>query len=99
MSQAAIYRQPPGLKRAHYSGVRLPLLLLLPQMLILLMFFFIPAIRALAQAFLLADPFGNNTHFVWFDNFTRLFNSPEYGASIGATFWFTLSQNALTLVI
>ncbi len=100
MQQAiANQRQAPGLKRAHYSGVRLPMMLLLPQMLILLLFFFIPAIRALAQAFLLADPFGNNSHFVWFDNFTRLFNSPEYGASIVATFWFTLCQNLLTLLI
>lgn len=99
LTTVPVPRAAPGLKRAHFRGVRLPVLLLLPQMLILLLFFFIPAIRALAQAFLLADPFGNNAHFVWFDNFRRLLDSPEYMASIGATFWFTLCQNALTLAL
>ena len=48
-----------GLKRAHFRGARLPALLLLPQLAILLLFFFIPSLRALTQAFMLADPFGN----------------------------------------
>ena len=39
-----------GLKRAHYRDSRLPSLLLLPQLLVLLLFFFIPAIRALSQS-------------------------------------------------
>src|SRR3569833_433984 len=71
-----------GLKRAHYREARLPLLLLLPQLLVLLLFFFIPAIRALAQAFVLTDPFGNGVQFVWFDNFTALLTSPEYRSSV-----------------
>ena len=48
---AATAMARPGLKRAHYRESRLPLLLLLPQLLVLLLFFFIPAIRALVQAF------------------------------------------------
>ena len=67
-----------GLKRAHYREARLPLLLLLPQLLVLLLFFFIPAIRALSQAFVITDPFGNSVQFVWFDNFRALLASPEY---------------------
>ena len=47
-----------GLKRAHYRNSRLPFFLLLPQLLVLLLFFFIPAVRALVQAFVLTDPFG-----------------------------------------
>jgi sn-glycerol 3-phosphate transport system permease protein len=86
-----------GLKRAHYRNSRLPLLLLLPQLLVLLLFFFIPAVRALVQAFVIADPFGNSVQFVWFDNFRALLASPEYRNSIWVTVWFTLAQNVLTI--
>ena len=72
----------PGLKHAHFQTAGLPALLLLPQLLILLLFFFIPSIRALMQAFLLADPFGATVHFVWFDNFTALFASESYRNSV-----------------
>lgn len=89
--------EEPGLKRAHYRGVRLPVLLLLPQLAILLMFFFIPSVRALAQAFLLSDPFGNTVHFVGFDNFRQLFASESYRESLWVTLVFTLAQNALTI--
>jgi sn-glycerol 3-phosphate transport system permease protein len=88
-----------GLKRAHYREGRLPLLLLLPQLLVLLLFFFIPALRALSQSFVLTDPFGSSVQFVWFDNFRALLGSPEYRASIWTTVWFTLAQNGVTLVI
>ncbi|BBK32777.1 carbohydrate ABC transporter membrane protein 1 (CUT1 family) [Stella humosa] len=88
-----------GLKRAHFVEPRVAALLLLPQLAILLLFFFIPSIRALAQSFLLADPFGARVQFVWFDNFTALFRSPEYHESIWVTVWFTLAQSALTIVI
>jgi len=88
-----------GLKRAHYRRSRLPLLLLLPQLLVLLLFFFIPAVRALVQAFVITDPFGNSIQFVWFDNFRALFASPEYRSSVWVTIWFTLVQNALTLSV
>src|SRR5437868_14556601 len=88
-----------GLKRAHYRETRLPMLLLLPQLLALLLFFFIPAVRALVQAFVITDPFGNSIQFVWFDNFRALFASPEYRSSVWVTIWFTLVQNALTLTV
>jgi sn-glycerol 3-phosphate transport system permease protein len=89
----------PGLKHAHFRTAGLPTLLLLPQLLVLLFFFFIPAIRALAQAFLLANPFGATVHFVWFDNFTSLFASENYRNSIWVTIWFTLAQNVVTIVV
>ena len=74
-----------GLKRSHFAGQRvLPAALLLPQFVILAVFFFIPSIRALAQAFLLADPFGNRVQFVWFDNFASLLASPEYQQKMAA---------------
>jgi len=88
-----------GLKRAHFVEPRTAALLLLPQLGILLLFFFIPSIRALAQSFLLADPFGTTVQFVWFDNFTALFRSTEYRESIWVTVWFTIAQSALTIVV
>ena len=92
-------QREPGLKQAHLDGAGLPALLLFPQLAILLIFFFIPAIRALAQAFLLADPFGNSAQFVWFDNFTALFRSADYRNSIWVTLWFTLAQNLVTILV
>lgn len=88
-----------GLKRAHYKEGWIPLLLLLPQLLVLLLFFFIPALRALSQSFVITDPFGGNFQFVWFDNFRALLASPEYRSSVEVTVWFTLAQNALTIFI
>ena len=93
----AAQHEAPGLKRAHYRGVRLPVLLLLPQLAILLLFFFIPSLRALAQAFLLSDPFGNTVHFVGWDNFRQLFASAGYRESLWVTVVFTLAQNVVTI--
>lgn len=92
-------KREPGLKKAHFHETGFPTLLLLPQLLILLLFFFIPSLRALAQAFLLSDPFGNTVHFVWFENFQALFASSEYRASLRVTLIFTLAQSILTLVV
>jgi sn-glycerol 3-phosphate transport system permease protein len=89
----------PGLKQAHFKGVGLPMLLLLPQLLVLLFFFFIPSVRALMGAFLLSDPFGATVHFVWFDNFIALFESESYRNSVRVTIWFTLAQNIIAMAI
>lgn len=88
-----------GLKKANFGRSRLPMAFLLPQLLILLLFFFIPSLRALGQSFLLADPFGNNWHFVWFDNFTALLARPEYRESVKVTVIFTLAQNVITIFV
>lgn len=86
-----------GLKRAHFKDVRLPVLLLVPQLGILLLFFFIPSLRALTQAFLLSDPFGNTVQFAGLQNFTQLLASESYRNSIQVTVVFTVAQNLLTL--
>src|SRR6478752_4056419 len=88
---------PSGLKRAHFNELRLPLLLLAPQLFILLLFFFIPSVRALIQAFQLTDPFGATTQWVGFQNFERLFRSSVYWSSAQVTVVFTVAQNVLTL--
>ncbi len=86
-----------GLKRSHFNEVRLPVLLLLPQLVILLLFFFIPSFRTLTQAFQLTDPFGLSVEFVGFENFARLLNDPLYWASVRTTVFFTIILNILTL--
>ncbi|MGN6096460.1 MAG: ABC transporter permease subunit [Bosea sp. (in: a-proteobacteria)] len=88
-----------GLKRAHFKEWRLPFWLLAPQLFILLLFFFIPSIRALIQAFQLTDPFGATTQWVGFQNFERLFGSNVYWSSAQVTLIFTLAQNVLTLSV
>ncbi|TQI73916.1 carbohydrate ABC transporter membrane protein 1 (CUT1 family) [Bosea sp. AK1] len=88
-----------GLKRAHFREWRLPFWLLAPQLFILLLFFFIPSIRALIQAFQLTDPFGATTQWVGFQNFERLFRSGVYWSSAQVTLIFTLAQNVLTLSV
>ncbi len=88
-----------GLKRAHFKEWRLPFWLLAPQLFILLLFFFIPSIRALIQAFQLTDPFGATTQWVGFQNFERLFRSGVYWSSAQVTLIFTLAQNVLTLSV
>lgn len=92
-------RSEAGLKRAHYTGARLPALLLLPQLAILLLFFFIPSLRALTQSLTLADPFGNAVHFVGAANFQQLLTSETYHESLKATVIFTVAQNAITIAI
>lgn len=86
-----------GLKRAHFNDWRLPFWLLAPQLFILLLFFFIPSVRALLQAFQLTDPFGATTQWIGFQNFERLFRSSVYWSSAQVTLLFTLAQNVLTL--
>jgi sn-glycerol 3-phosphate transport system permease protein len=86
-----------GLKRAHFVEWKLPFLLLVPQLFVLLLFFFIPSFRALVQSIQLTDPFGATVQWVGFSNFTRLFDSRAYWSSVSVTIWFTLAQNALTL--
>lgn len=90
-------RAESGLKRAHFKDWRLPFWLLAPQLFVLLLFFFIPSIRALIQAFQLTDPFGATTQWVGFQNFERLFRSGVYWSSVQVTVLFTIAQNVLTL--
>jgi sn-glycerol 3-phosphate transport system permease protein len=86
-----------GLKASHFTRARTGFLLLFPQLLILAFFFYIPAYKALSLAFVETDPFGLSVTFVGFNNFTRLFASPEYRASAWLTLVLTLVQSVLTL--
>jgi len=59
--------------------------LVAPQIAITIIFFFWPAAQAVYYSFLVQDPFGNATQFVWFQNFQELFRDSHYLESFKIT--------------
>ena len=91
--------QERGLKQSPFERPGLAYLLLAPQLTVLLFFFFIPAFRALIQAFQLSDPFGGSVQWVGFDNLEALMRSAPYWAAVRATVVFTTALSITTLGI
>jgi sn-glycerol 3-phosphate transport system permease protein len=100
---AAFFRRRPasraGVKASGFDGQLVPMLLLSPQLLILLLFFFIPAIRVLVQAFTLQDPFGQEVIFVGLENIEALLRSAEYRSAVWISAVFTVATTVLTLAV
>ena len=86
-------------KRVIFRHRWLPYLLLAPQLAITFVFFLWPASQALWQSMLIQDAFGLSVRFVWFDNFTYLFNSREYLSSIRVTAIFSVGVTVLGLTV
>jgi sn-glycerol 3-phosphate transport system permease protein len=86
-------------KRARFQSAWLPYALILPQLAITLVFFFWPAGQALFQSLLIQDAFGSNTEFVWFENFTTLFNDEKYLASFNVTAIFSVLVAGIGLAV
>ncbi|NYT77407.1 sn-glycerol-3-phosphate ABC transporter permease UgpA [Alcaligenaceae bacterium] len=86
-------------KRVVFKHKTLPYLLLLPQLAITVVFFFLPAGQAMWQSFRIEDPFGLSSTFVGLSNFTELFNSQEYMQSFKTTAVFSLLVAVLGLSI
>ena len=72
-------------KRAVFQNRWLPYALVLPQLLITFIFFFLPAGQAVMQSVMMEDPFGLSTEFVGLANFRELFADPNYIASFKIT--------------
>ncbi len=85
------------IKRSFFKSKYLPYLLVFPQMVVTLTFFYWPAIQGIAQSFLLSDPFGRQSQFVWFYNYIGLFTDPLYLKSIFTTFVFSLAVAFVSL--
>ncbi len=85
------------IKRSFFKSRYLPYLLILPQVLITLTFFYWPAFQGLIQSFMLSDPFGRQSKFVWFYNYIELFSDPLYLKSILITFAFSASVALVSL--
>ncbi len=86
-------------KRVTFNERWLPYLLVAPQIVITLVFFFWPSGQAVWQSVLLEDAFGGNSRFVWFDNFTHLFNDPNYFAAARLTLVFSFLVASLGLAV
>ena len=72
-------------KRSIFSGRALPYALLLPQIAVTLVFFYLPASQAIWSSFLVQDAFGLSTEFVWFENYRDLFSRRDYYQSVVTT--------------
>jgi len=72
-------------KRVVFRSAWLPYALLAPQIAVTVIFFFWPAAQAVYYSFLVQDPFGQSSRFVWFQNYRELFASSHYLASFKVT--------------
>lgn len=77
-------------KRVVFSHKTLPYLLLIPQLAVTVVFFFLPAGQAMWQSFRLEDAFGLSSRFVGWQNFIDLFANPDYINSFKVTTEFSL---------
>ncbi|EGR0669239.1 ABC transporter permease subunit [Vibrio vulnificus] len=86
-------------RRQHFSYTPLPYLLLAPQIVIIGVFFIYPAAQAIYLSFMLEDPWGLSSTFVWFENYQLLFTSSDYLKSLGFTLLFSLLVSFLSLAL
>jgi sn-glycerol 3-phosphate transport system permease protein len=84
-------------RRVVFAGWVLPMALLLPQLAVTVVFFFLPAGEAIFESLRGGDAFGLSTRFVGFDNFAALFADPDYLASFGVTAFFSICVALLAL--
>jgi sn-glycerol 3-phosphate transport system permease protein len=93
------HTEPIMEKRARFKSAWLPYALVAPQVLVSVLFFFWPAVQALYQSLLLQDAFGSSVQFVWFENFTALWNDPTYLESFKTTALFSVSVAVFGMTI
>ena len=65
-------------KRVQFHAPLYPYLLLLPQMAIVVIFFYLPSYQAVLSSFYLEDPFGFGATFVGLENYQTVLSSSEY---------------------
>jgi sn-glycerol 3-phosphate transport system permease protein len=86
-------------KKVVFRSAWLPYALVAPQIAITILFFFWPAAQAVYWSFLVQDPFGNATEFVWFQNFQELFRDSHYLESFKITAVFSVLVAGSGIVI
>ena len=99
MPQGAFTEPCDMLKRSTFKSSYLPYFLILPQIIITLTFFYWPAVQGLIQSFLLSDPFGQSSKFVWFYNYIEIFTDPLYLKSILITFTFSIAVASVSIAL
>ena len=86
-------------KRVVFQSKWLPYALLAPQIAVTVVFFFWPAAQAVWYSFLVQDPFGNSSNFVWFQNYRELFHSASYLESFKVTAVFSVAVAACGILL
>jgi sn-glycerol 3-phosphate transport system permease protein len=90
-------------RRTILPGTLLPVMLVMPQLVLTLIFFYLPAGQAILSSFTRSDPFGMHVDFVGIDNFIDLFTDPLYVDSIVRTVIFcaavSISSMAVALIL
>jgi sn-glycerol 3-phosphate transport system permease protein len=86
-------------KRVTFSGVLVPLALLVPQLAITLIFFVWPSLQSLRGSLFQQDAFGLSEVFVAFANFARLASDENYLASFGITVVFAVGTTVIAMVM
>jgi sn-glycerol 3-phosphate transport system permease protein len=86
-------------KRVTFNERWLPYLLVAPQIIVTLLFFFWPSGQMIWQSVMLEDAFGGNSKFIWFDNFTHLFQDEAYFASVRLTLVFSALVASIGLAL
>ena len=84
-------------RRTIFEGWKLPVAMVLPQLLLTFFFFLWPAGQAVWSSFTRQDPFGLRSSFVGLDNFADLFADPLYVDSIGRTVVFSVSVTVVAM--
>ena len=86
-------------KRVVFQSKWLPYALVAPQIAVTVIFFFWPAAQAVYYSFVLQDPFGLSTQWVWFDNYVTLFKDDHYLQSFRITAIFSVLVAVSGIVI
>jgi sn-glycerol 3-phosphate transport system permease protein len=84
-------------RRTIFGGWRLSVALVLPQLLLTLVFFYLPAGEAIWSSLTQSDPFGQRSVFVGLANFTDLFADPLYRDAIGRTVVFCVAVGVISM--
>jgi sn-glycerol 3-phosphate transport system permease protein len=84
-------------RRVVFAGWLFPVALVLPQLAVTVIFFFWPAAQAIVQSVQGGDAFGLATRFVGVENFTTLFEDPNYLFSFAVTALFSVAVALLAL--
>ncbi len=84
-------------RRVIFPNKVLPYVLLVPQLAVTVVFFFLPAVQAIYWSLLIQDPFGLRSQFVWFENFTTVLTDPLYLDSLRVTIVFSTAVAGLAM--
>lgn len=87
------------MKRVQYEHSPIPYLFVAPQIIIIVVFFLWPAAQAIYQSFLLEDPFGLSSQFVWFRNYSDTVFSDAWLQAAGFTLIFSTLVTFFSLAL